>query len=408
MKNITYFLRLAALVLIIFHSGANAYAQRNLDSVMLEMKRGYSLAKLLESTGMRKDDVQMVVDELSNVYNPATLPVGQKIKVNFEIMDTEGKEINFSSMEIKISSLQKILVTKLDNNIFFSHIFESKVEPKLIYIHAIVGATLFSAAMNAGLTQEMFNELIKAYSFDVDFQRDVVRGNEMEVLFEANYDDDGRLISNGDILYTSLKINRGRFSIYRYTTPDGKTDYYTENGTSVQKSLLRTPVNGAHISSGYGSRHHPILGFTNMHKGVDFAAPKGTPVYAAGNGTIVEIRRKGSYGKYINIFHNGGYTTIYAHLNGYASKLQRGSSVTQGQIIGYVGSTGRSTGPHLHYEVIEKGRHVNPLAIKFGSGRQLAEKEKELFSKYRDSLLGTVARMSAKSYEAEGRAAVGK
>lgn len=380
---------------------STAYAERNLDSAIIEIRSGYNLVQLLESIGINHDDAVKAIDELGNVYNLNSIPVEQKIKVNFEIMDTEGKEINFSSMELKISSSQKVQVTKLENDIFFSHIFETKLQPKLMYIKATVGATLFSAAMNAGLSHEMFNELVKAYSYDVDFQRDVVSGNEMEVLYEAIYDDEGKLISNGDILYTSLSINRGKFTIYRYTTPDGKTDYYTDDGDSVQKSLLRTPVNGARISSGYGSRKHPILGFTKMHKGVDFSAPKGTPVYAAGGGVVIEMRRKGSYGKYIKILHNNKYSSVYAHLNGFASKLYRGSKVSQGQIIGYVGSTGRSTGPHLHYEVVESGMQVNPLAIQSGTGKKLANYEKDGFFKYRGYLLSAAARMSAKSHEAK-------
>jgi murein DD-endopeptidase MepM/ murein hydrolase activator NlpD len=368
---------------------------------MLEIEQGYNLVALLESVGISHEDAIKAVEELGNIYNPNAIPLGQKIKVNFEIMDTEGKEINFSSMEMKISKSQKARVAKLGDDVFFSHVFESKVQPKLIYIHATVGATLFSAAMNAGLSHEMFNELVKAYSYDVDFQRDVVRGNEMEVLYEAIYDDEGKLISNGDILYTSLKIDRGKFTIYRYTTPDGKTDYYNDEGDSVQKSLLRTPVNGARISSGYGSRKHPILGFNKMHKGIDFAAPTGTPVYAAGDGIVIEMKRKGSYGKYIKIFHNAKYSTAYAHLNSFANRLSRGAKVNQGQVVGYVGSTGRSTGPHLHYEVIEGGTHVNPLSIKSGAGKKLTSDEKSAFAKYQNYLRSAAARMSAKSHEAK-------
>lgn len=392
-------LRFSVFMLIISNVPSLAYAERNLDSATLEIKRNQTITQQLESLGIKHEDAAMAVAELNNVYSIDSIAVGQRIKVNFEIMDTEGKEINFSSMELKISNSQRIQVAKLENDIFFSHVFESKLQPKLIYIQATVGATLFAAAMNAGLSHEMFNELVKAYSYDVDFQRDVVKGNKMEVIYEAIYDDEGKLISNGDILYTSLTIDRGKFTIYRYTTPDGKTDYYNDDGDSVQKSLLRTPVNGARISSGYGSRRHPILGFTKMHKGIDFAAPTGTPVYAAGGGVLVEMRRKGSYGKYIKIFHNAKYSTAYAHLNSFASRLSRGAKVSQGQVVGYVGSTGRSTGSHLHYEVIESGAQVDPLAIKSGTGKKLMNNEREAFSKYRDYLRGKVASMSAKSHE---------
>lgn len=389
---------LTALAILINVAGF-AHAERNLDSITFEKKKGISLSKQLESKGINKDDVASALAELNNVYSEASIAPGQQIKLNFEIMDAEGAKIRFSSMEIKISKNQQIQVTRLDNDIFIAHVFEGKAEPRRTFIRATVGSTLFSAAMNAGITQEMFNELVKAYSYDVDFQRDVAPGDTMDVLYEGMYDEDGKLMGNGDILYASLSISRGKFSIYSYTTPDGQNDFYTDDGISVQKSLLRTPVNGARISSGYGDRKHPILGYSKVHKGVDFAAPVGTPVYAAGEGRIIEIKRKGSYGKYIQIFHSDVYSTAYAHLNGFAKNLQRGSHVNQGQIIGYVGSTGRSTGPHLHYEVIEKGRQINPLTVSFGVGKKLSTQEKELFAQYRGTLLSTVERMSAKSHE---------
>lgn len=405
-QAITFFLkftiRLLILALFIFpQSFVYANEERNIDSVTVELKKNQNLNKLLESIGINKSDANNAVIELNNVYGTRNFAPGQKFKVTFEIMDTEGNDIRFLSMEAKISLIKKVEVNKLDNNIFFANVFESKAQPKLVFIRATVGATLFSAAMNAGISRDMFNELVKAYSYDVDFQRDVVTGNEMDVLYEGLYDDEGKLVSSGDILYTSLKVNKGKFSIFRYTTPDGVTDFYNEDGISVQKSLLKTPVNGAHISSNYGSRKHPILGFTKIHKGVDFAAPTGTPVYAAGDGVVIEARHKGSYGKYINIFHNGTFSTAYAHLNGYAKYIQRGSRVTQGQIIGYVGSTGRSTGAHLHYEVIEKGAHVNPLTIKTGAGKKLDSKEKEAFLKRRNALLEKANSMAMKIREPE-------
>ena len=378
-------------------SSTHANASRNIDSATFAMKSGVSLEKQLQSVGISKEDAIDAVEELGNIYNISTIADGQTIKVNFEIMDMEGKDIQFSSMEIKLSQVRKIQVSKLENNIFFAHILESQVQPKLMYIDATVGSTLVSAAINAGISHEMFNEFVKAYSFDVDFQRDVVPGDKIEVLYEAVYDADGKLVSDGEILYISLAIKRGRFTLYHYTTPDGHSDYYNEAGQSVQRPFLRTPVNGARISSEYGKRRHPILGYSKMHKGVDFAAPKGTPVYASGDGIIKEMRRKGSYGQYINIFHSNNYSTVYAHLNGFARSLRRGSNVVRGQVIGYVGSTGRSTGPHLHYEVLEKGRQINPLELSVAAGKEMAGTEKDLFIQYRDYLRGVVARMSEKS-----------
>lgn len=399
LRSIVY----AIFILLFLCTPGIANTTKNIDSITFDLKRSWSLQKQLELVGITKDDADSAVEELENVYDIKKLTVGHRVKVNFEIMDTEGKEIRFSSMEIRLTHTSKIQVSRLDNDIFFAHVFESGIQPKLMYIYATVGSTLFSAAMNAGISHEMFNEFVKAYSYDVDFQRDVSPGDKIEVLYEAVYDDDGKLVSDGEILYISLSIKRGKFTLYNYTTPDGKSDYYTHDGQIAQKSLLRTPVNGARISSGYGKRKHPILGYSKIHKGIDFAAPKGTPVYAAGDGIIKEIRSKGSYGRYIKIFHNNIYTTAYAHLNSFAKNLKRGSAVTQGQVIGYVGSTGRSTGPHLHYEVLEKGKPTNPLLISMSFGKEIDGDEKALFIQYRDSLLGNVARMAKKSLTPEKR-----
>jgi len=392
---------LCGIITVLFLSSVStpALAEKNLDYVIIKVKKGMTLGRVLESTGIRTEDRKNAITELSNIYDPSRLLPGQIIKIIFEIMDAEGKDIRLSSMEIKLSNSQKIQVKQLSEDIFLANILESFNQPRLMYIHATVGTTLFSAAMNAGITHEMFNELIKAYSYDIDFQRDIKKGTEMEILYEGLYDKDDKLIGNGDVLYASLKVNDKFLPIYRYSSLNGKTEFYNKNGTSVKRSLLKTPVNGARISSNYGRRRHPILGYTKMHKGVDFAAPKGTPVYAAGDGRIMTRKRNGGYGKFIKIYHNATYTTAYAHLNGYARWIRRGSRVKQGQVIGYIGTTGRSTGPHLHFELRKKGKQVNPLAANAAFGKKLAYVEKKEFFKYRNSVQKTVARMRLKSLE---------
>ena len=217
----------------------------------------------------------------------------------------------------------------------------------------------------------MLVELIRAYSWDVDFQRDIRSGDTFQVMYERVYDEHGNHVHSGNIRFAQLTLSGKRHPIYRYRSKDGDDDYFDERGQSARKALMRTPIDGARLSSGFGRRRHPILGYNKMHRGVDFAAPRGTSIYAAGNGTIIKAGRNGAYGIYIRIRHNNRYSTAYGHMKGLARSARRGKRVTQGQIIGYVGTTGRSTGPHLHYEILSNGRRTNPMKIKMPSGRKL-------------------------------------
>jgi murein DD-endopeptidase MepM/ murein hydrolase activator NlpD len=228
--------------------------------------------------------------------------------------------------------------------------------------------------------------LIRVFSFDVDFQRDVQPDDSFDLMFERHYDDSGTPVAEGNILIAEMVLSGKRIRLYRHRTRDGDTDYYDEKGHSVRKALVLTPIDGARISSGFGRRRHPILGYTKMHRGIDFAAPRGTPVYAAGHGTVEAAGRNGGYGKYVRIRHKGSYKTAYAHLRGFARGVSRGRRVRQGQTIGYVGSTGRSTGPHLHYEILRNGRQMNPKRLNLPSGRKLAGVELKRFLKVRDAL----------------------
>ena len=228
--------------------------------------------------------------------------------------------------------------------------------------------------------------MIRAFSFDVDFQRELQPGDRFALLYETLHEHDGQLAKPGDLLYAELVLSGKPIGIYRFTPESGITDYFTADGRSVRKSLLRTPIDGARISSGYGMRRHPILGYSKMHRGVDFAAPTGTPIYAAGHGTVEKAARFGGYGKYVRIRHNGSYKTAYAHLSRYGRGIKAGARVKQGQVIGYVGSTGRSTGPHLHYEVISNGKQVNPRSIKLPAGERLKGADLKAFQEARERI----------------------
>ena len=225
--------------------------------------------------------------------------------------------------------------------------------------------------------------MIRIYSFDVDFQRELQPGDSFEVLYEALFENDGSLAKTDGVLYASLTLSGQRLDMYNFTPHSGHSDFFDSKGQSVRKTLMRTPIDGARLSSRFGMRKHPVLGYSRLHKGTDFAAPRGTPVYAAGDGVVESAGRNGAYGKYVRIRHNSTYKTAYAHMRRIAKGMRRGKRVRQGQVIGYVGSSGRSTGPHLHYEVLRGGRQVNPLKIKLPSGEKLKSADLESFERER-------------------------
>jgi murein DD-endopeptidase MepM/ murein hydrolase activator NlpD len=233
----------------------------------------------------------------------------------------------------------------------------------------------------AGVPLEILSKAIKLYSFDVDFQRDIQKNDEFEILYEVFFNSIKGSVSNGNIKYIKLNLHGNNLEYFIFYDDNGHFDYFNKEGKNVRKALMKTPIDGARLSSSYGVRKHPILGYNKLHKGVDFAAPKGTPVYAAGNGVIDFVGRNGGYGNFIRIRHNSSYKTAYAHLNNYNKNIYKGARVNQGETIGYVGSTGKSTGPHLHYEVIYQNKQINPMKMKLPSGKILKDEELKKFNK---------------------------
>ncbi|MGY9016440.1 MAG: peptidoglycan DD-metalloendopeptidase family protein, partial [Rhodospirillales bacterium] len=257
--------------------------------------------------------------------------------------------------------------------------------------------------LKAGLSASVLVDLIRVYSWDVDFQRGIHPGDGFEVMFEQLYEADSGTKVNGDIVYAALTLQGVRHPIYRHKAVKNGAEYFDEQGKSAKKALMRTPINGARLSSGFGRRKHPILGYTRMHRGLDFAAPRGTPIYAAGNGILEVAGRKGAYGNYIRIRHNGTYKTAYGHMKSLARGMRKGKRVRQGQVIGYVGTTGRSTGPHLHYEILQGGRQVNPRRLKMPSGRQLKSSELLRFKLIRKSIDRKFAGLAPKENLADAK-----
>jgi murein DD-endopeptidase MepM/ murein hydrolase activator NlpD len=253
------------------------------------------------------------------------------------------------------------------------------LKKELTWASGVIHTSLAQATSTQGVPNSVLAEIVSAFSYDVDFQRDIQNNDFFEIMFEGLYDDKGWFVRNGKVMFASLTLSGVRMPIYRYKHSNGTTGFYNEKGESAQKALLRTPVDAARLSSRYGKRRHPILGYTKMHRGVDFSAEKGAPIKAAGNGVVVKAGRNGAYGRYMKIRHNSEYSTAYGHLSRYKKGIHSGKRVKQGEIIGYVGSTGRSTGSHLHFEIIRHGKMINPLSVKLPPETKLTSKEFKRF-----------------------------
>ena len=245
----------------------------------------------------------------------------------------------------------------------------------------VITNSLYADGIDNNIPNQILIKLIQLFSFDLDFQRDIQKDTKVSISYEKIFVKNKSEYSFGDIEYANIKIKKNILEYFKFLTDDGFIDYFNRQGKNVKKSILKTPLDGARISSSFGMRKHPILGFNKMHKGVDFAAPIGTPVYAGGNGIIEMVGVNGGYGKYIRIRHNNEYKTAYAHLSSYKKGISKGVRVNQGDVIGYVGSTGRSTGPHLHYEIIYQNKQINPLKLKLPSGKILKGDELVRFDK---------------------------
>ena len=343
----------------------------------ITVSSGDTLIELLVHEGLDRGTASMVINSLKDVFNPRQLRKGQEVTLAFEIADN-GDSL-FHSLNLRLDVTSEVQVIRAPENGFVSKEILYELDKRPVLARAEICLSLYNAAIKAGMPVEVLIQMIRAYSYDVDFQRDIRPGDRFETLYEKMLDENGNFVSGGAILYASLNTSGRTLPIYRYETSDGEVDLFNEEGQSVRKTLMITPIDGARLSSRYGMRRHPVLGYSRMHKGLDFAAPTGTPIMSAGDGVVDYSGRKGGYGKYIRIRHANEYKTAYGHLSRFASGIRKGVRVRQGQIIGYVGSTGVSTGPHLHYEVLHRNKNINPSSIKTPPGRILKGEELERF-----------------------------
>lgn len=298
--------------------------------------------------------------------------VKDNLKLSFS--DINGNE-ELSEINIFKNNIHEVNARISQYGEILSQYVTAPTQRKIIRHKVTVHNTLSTSLNNLQIPKEITKSFINQFSFSVDFQRDINNGDLIEILFEADYTKNDNLVGEPKLLYASMNLKDHKIELFRYKMQKGKVDYFDPSGKSIRKSIMRTPISGARLSSRFGMRKHPILGYSKMHRGVDFAARRGTPIMAAGDGRVSFAGRNGSYGKFIEIRHLNGFSTRYGHLHKFSKKLKKGSIVKQGQIIGFVGNSGRSTGPHLHYEVKHKNRIINPMTLKLPSRMEVEKEE---------------------------------
>jgi murein DD-endopeptidase MepM/ murein hydrolase activator NlpD len=338
------------------------------------IKNNDSIEKILKNFKVRGEDIKNISIKLKqkklvNIYS------GRKLNLIIKkLADGSNTIVN---LVYPLNNTTSIEIRKSQNNFVINENILQLYKREVV-IKNIIKNNLYSSAINAGIEPNIIIEFARIFGFEVDFQRDIRKGDWFEILYERFEDDNNKVRDTGKIIYASMFVNGNEINLYNFKY-NNIEDYYNISGKSITKSLMKTPINGARLSSSFGMRKHPILGYNKMHRGTDFAAPSGTPIMASGSGTVTRARWCGGGGNCVKIKHNSTYETIYAHMKAFAKGIREGRKVKQGQIIGYVGSTGLSTGPHLHYEVIVNGKKVNSQKLKLPSGKILKGEERKQF-----------------------------
>ena len=339
-----------------------------------KIKSGETFDKILESYSIEKSEILKIKNSLKDKVNLNKLNTKQIIQFNLDKTSNKISEFVYQT-----SNTQKIFLKRnIESDKFKEEILSIKLDKKIVYNENIILQSLYKAATDENIPANTIIEFARIYGFQVDFQRDIRKQDKFQIMYEIFLNEKNEIVETGEILFANLKLSGQDNSLY-YFDKDGSEGHYDKNGKSVKKALMKTPINGARLSSPFGMRKHPIDGFNKMHRGTDFAAPMGTPIMASGDGVVKKAGWCGGGGNCVKIKHNSTYQTIYAHMSKFARGIKTGVRVKQGQTIGYVGSTGKSTGPHLHYEVIVNGKKVNSQKLKLPSGKILKGKERKIF-----------------------------
>ena len=340
------------------------------------VKSGDNFESIVNSIEIPPKEKQIFLETVKKNKQVKILKPNQKIFLKIDKKDNTKKK-NF---KIEINKKKEIyFIRDLVDNKFYSQILEKNLKKVIAYKESKIISSLYQTATSLNIKPNIIIEFARLYGFQVDFQRDIWKDDSFQIIYEEFLNTDGEIVETGNIIFANLNLKNEDLKLYRHEYEKNKIDYFDENGKSMRKTLMKTPINGARLSSSFGKRKHPILGFTKMHTGTDFAAPTGTPILASGDGLVVRAQWCGGGGNCVKIKHNRVYQTVYAHMSKFARGIKKGVRVKQGQIIGYVGSTGLSTGPHLHYEVIENGRKINSQKLKLPSGKVLKGDKRKVF-----------------------------
>jgi murein DD-endopeptidase MepM/ murein hydrolase activator NlpD len=352
----------------------------------VDVKRGDTLLSVLLDSGIDKKAAMEGVKNVQQTFNPKDLKVGDSLELIFKPASYsedsyEAEKRELAALLIERRDQRKTIASWELNSTYFwndPEPYNADIDDVTlpgaanslgpVILSAQINSSFIESAYRAGMSHRHAQNVVDLLRYSLDFERDIQKGATFTVMYERHKNDDGQIV-DGELQYVSLVNRKKRIELFRSELPDGRFGYFDADGQTNKRYLMKTPVIGARVSSSFGMRHHPVLGYSKMHKGVDFAAPTGTPIVAAGDGEVDKISKGGTYGNYIRIRHKNGYKTAYAHMQKFAKGMQTGTRVNQGDVIGYVGSTGRSTGPHLHFEVLHNDKHVNPINMKdFGSG----------------------------------------
>ena len=363
-------------------------------NINYEIKSGESIQKILQKLKIKNNEIQLVINHFKKYGNPNQLLVGNRIDIVVK-ENLSKKDNSIVKFSIPITKSTTIEIIRDEEDKITSKKIITKLYKRKILAENIIIKNLYSSAIKAKINPDTIIEFARIFGFEIDFQRDIRKNDYFKIVYDKFFDENGEFVKSGPIFYAHMSVNGREITLYKFGN-DKNYGYFDINGKSVEKALMKTPINGARLSSSFGMRKHPILGFTKMHKGTDFAAKSGTPIMASGSGTIVFAKWCGGGGNCIKIKHNSTYSTIYAHMKSFARGIKKSKKVKQGQIIGYVGSTGMSTGPHLHYEVLINGKKVNSQKLKLPSGKVLKDNERKMFEIHRIKTDVLIAEMISK------------
>ena len=348
-----------------------------------EMQEGETFSQILQKTKLNNNAIQEIIKLTKEKVDLNKLNIGTKIET---LSSIENGDVFIQNIIIYPNKESEIFISR-NNEKFEIKSNQLKLYPELVYKEVEIQNSIYDSLININTPENIIMDFVQLFSFDIDFQREIRQENKIKILYKKFNDEKQNFVKSGSIYFAEIQLHNNSYELYRFENENKKlVGYFDSKGKSATKALMKTPINGAKLSSGYGMRKHPILGYNKKHQGVDFAAPKGTPIMAAGTGHIEFVGNNGGAGKYIRIKHMNGYKTAYAHLSKYASGINKNVKVKQGQTIGYVGTTGLSTGPHLHYEVWFNGKRINPMTMKLPSGKKLENNDLEVFLKLKEEI----------------------